>query len=80
MFKLWTDDEIKAAIRDIEEQLIPGIFSVSYAGGGFVQNVSPTEARGTLRDLYAELATRPGYKHLRDASGQGRMIYYKMRY
>ncbi|WP_417582891.1 hypothetical protein [Pelagibacterium sp.] len=77
MFRLWTDDELKDAIRAIEEDLAGGIATTSYAGGGMVQMTQPGEQRITLQSLYDELGTRLGYRHL--ARNRGRLVYYKMR-
>jgi hypothetical protein len=78
MYELWLTAELLTAIRDIEEQLVPGVFSVSYSGGGFTQNVSPTEARATCQLMIAALSKRPGYTHLNPGS-RGRSITIRMR-
>lgn len=74
MYELWETQELKDAIREIEEQLVPGIFSVSYTGGGFVQHVSPSEARETCRLMILALSKRKGFEHL-NAGGRGRVVY-----
>jgi hypothetical protein len=77
MFKLWTDDELKTAIRQMEDAIVSGEATVSYAGGGMVQMSQPGELRTTLQALYDELGTRAGYKHLRRTGA--RTIYVRMK-
>ena len=79
LYDLWETEELKDAIRAIEQQLADGTWSVSYAGGGFVQNVSPNDARGIAVDMYASLSKRKGYEHLQDKSLKGRVIYVRMK-
>lgn len=78
-YRLRTAEWIVAAIEELEDQLVPGVQTVSYAGGGMTQNVSPDAAGQILDDLYAELETRPGYGHIADKSRHGRVIYVRMK-
>jgi hypothetical protein len=77
MFKLFTDNELKTAIRQLEDSLISGEATVSYAGGGMVQMSMPGELRQTLQALYDELGTRTGYKHLRRTGARSIRIRMK---
>lgn len=79
LFRLKTTEWLVESIGEIEDQLVPGIFSVSYSGGGFVQNISPESAAKIVEDMYAELETRPGYAHIADKSRHGRVIYVRMK-
>lgn len=78
LYSLWETDELKAAIREIEEQLVPGIYSIAYSGGGSVTNVTPSDARATLAEMYLALADRPGFGHL-NKNRRGRSIRIRMK-
>lgn len=79
LYRLKPTEWLIESINEIEDQLVPGIFSVSYSGGGFVQNISPESATKILEGMYAELETRPGYARIQDKSRHGRVIYVRMK-
>lgn len=58
MFDLWTDDEIRAAVKSLEQAIAEGVSSCSYPGGGTLQYVPQAQMERTLRSLYAALAAR----------------------
>lgn len=78
-YRLQTPEWLVARIEELENQIVPGVSTISYSGGGMTQYVTVDAANGILEDLYAQLETRPGYAHIKDKSRDGRVIYVRMK-
>lgn len=64
-YRYWTLDELKDAVKALEESRSAGAKSVSYVGGGTVFYVSREEFNAEINALYDEIDAREGRKAVR---------------
>lgn len=62
LFHLWSVDEIRQAIIDLEGSIASGISSISVQGGGATTNVSLNSMKFVLDQLYERYQEKSGQR------------------